>query len=75
MGAQEGGKLVRKIRVVYEDGTTEVVELSENVFGLEGTTLHGPVKSVTLAERVEDYGREDRNLGRGRNKLERSVAA
>ena len=64
---------MRRIRVVYADGTNEIVDMGEAAFGLDGTVLHGPVVSATLAERVDD-GREDVNLGRPKNRLERSAA-
>ena len=66
---------MRLVRVTYADDTTEVVPLPEAAFGLDGTIAHGPVVSATLAEREDDLSREDRNLGRGANRLERSVAA
>ena len=70
------GALVRAVRVVYTDGTSEIVPLQASAFGIEGTRLHGDVVSATLAERTEDadLSREDRDLGRRRNRLERSAA-
>ncbi|HXS48417.1 MAG TPA: hypothetical protein VN756_13250 [Solirubrobacterales bacterium] len=67
--------MTRLIRVTYEDGTTEEVALREAAFGLEGTAMHGPVVSATLAEGPWlDLDVEDPNLGRRRNALERSAA-
>lgn len=62
----------RNVRVTYTDGTTELVPLPETAFGLHGTLAHGPVVSATLAEREDDLGVEDANLGRRPNALERS---
>ena len=66
---------MRAVRVVYQDGTEETVPLQEAAFGLDSTFLHGPVVSATLAGRVDDPSREDRDLGRAKNPLERSAAA
>jgi len=43
----------QRIRITYADKTTEVVDLAEAAFGLEGTALHGPVVRATLAERED----------------------
>jgi len=66
--------MTRIVRVTYEDGTHEDVNLREAAFGLDGTALHGPVVSATLASGPwDDLDTEDPNLGRRSNLLERSA--
>ena len=60
--------MTRIVRVTYEDGTHEDVNLREAAFGLDGTALHGPVVSATLASGPwDDLDTEDPNLGRRSN--------
>jgi hypothetical protein len=61
---------MRQVRITYADGFTESIGLKETAFGVEGTSLHGPVKRATFGEWVDE---SDGSRFPSHNKLSRSV--